>query len=308
MEKNPPAVVALGMFDGVHLGHKALIAHTVEEARSRRVSPVVCTFSNHPMEVLGEGARLLTDIRERNVILRSLGVESVQSEPFTEELARLSPEAFVERLLARWDISLVVTGYNYTFGAGGAGTAETLGQLGAARGFGVDVIPPVRYEDEPVSSTRIRAAVERGEVERAAAMLGRPYSLSGRVVRNRRIGRRIGFPTANIEQDARRVLPREGVYATYAYVGGAAYRAVTNIGANPTVGGERVTIETHLIDFGEDIYDRELTVAFRFFLRGEETFKSVEAMREQIEKDVAAARAWRGAGGPPAPARNEPLL
>lgn len=293
MEKKTPAVVALGMFDGVHLGHRALIARAVDEARIRRISPIVCTFSNHPMEVLGGGARLLADARERNAILRSLGVETVWSEPFTERMARLSPEAFIDELSQRWDVALAVAGYNYTFGADGAGTVETLGRLGATRGFAVETIPPVRYDGEPVSSTRIRAAIERGEVELAAAMLARRYTLSGRVVRNRRIGRRIGFPTANIELDERRVLPMDGVYATIACVDGAAYPAVTNIGPNPTVGGDRVTVETHLIDFGEDIYGRELTVAFRAFLRGEETFGSVEAMRAQIERDVAAARARR---------------
>lgn len=293
MTKKTPAVVALGMFDGVHLGHRALMTHVVDEAKRKRISPVVATFSNHPMEVLGGGAKLLTDVRERNAILRSFGVEKVWSEPFTAQMAGLSPEAFVDELLARWDVSLVVVGYNYTFGAGGAGTTKTLKRLGLERGFSVDVIQPVLYEDEPVSSTRIRAAVERGEMEQAAAMLGRRYSLSGNVVRNRRIGRRIGFPTANIEHDARRVLPREGVYATFACVNGATYRAVTNVGSNPTVGGDRLMIETHLLDFDEDIYGRELTVGFRFFLRGEKTFEGVEALREQIGRDVAASRARR---------------
>ncbi len=293
MAKTAQTAVALGMFDGVHIGHRALIAHLTEEAKKRRAEPVVCTFSNHPMDVLGNGAKLLTGVKERNAILRSLGVSEVCSEPFTERIAALSPEAFADELCRQRDVRLVAVGYNYSFGAGGRGTPETLARLGEERGFSVDVIPPVLCEGEPVSSTRIRRAIEAGDVEQAAAMLGRRYSLSGRVVKNRRIGRRIGFPTANIELDPRRVLPKIGVYATYTYVGGAAYRSITNIGTNPTVGGERLTIETHLLGFDEDVYGKDMTVAFRFFIRGERTFESVDALRGQIERDAALAASVR---------------
>jgi len=294
MTKRNPAVVALGMFDGVHTGHRALLEKTVETANAMHAVPAAYTFSNHPMEVLGGGVRLLSDIRERNALIRRLGIEELISEPFTLEVASLSPEAYVDALMERWDVRGLVAGYNYTCGAGGAGTPETLAKIGKERGFGVSVVTPVLCEGEPVSSTRIRAAIERGEMEQAAAMLGRRYSFSGRVVKNRRIGRRIGFPTANIETDPIRVMPPDGVYAAYAYVEGAAYRAVTNIGFNPTVNGEKRTIETHIVDFDADIYGRELTVAFRFQIRGEITFKDVSELKKQIEKDVMIASARRG--------------
>ncbi len=293
MTKRTPAVVALGMFDGVHTGHKALLQKTVEAAAAEHAVPAVYTFSNHPMEVLGGGVRLLSDMRERNAIIRRLGIEELVSEPFTAEVAALSTKAYVDALRERWDVRGLVVGYNYTCGERGAGTPETLAGIGKTHGFDVSVVPPVLYGDEPVSSTRIRTAVEHGEMELAAAMLGRKYSFSGRVVKNKRIGRRIGYPTANIEADPIRVMPPDGVYATYAYVEGAAYRAVTNIGNNPTVHGEKRTIETHIIGFDADIYGRELTVAFRFRIRGEITFTDVEALKKQIESDVAIASAKR---------------
>lgn len=291
MEKLTPAVVALGMFDGVHIGHKALISRAVEEANILRAEPAVFTFSNHPMDVLGGSVKLLSSMKERNAMIRALGVQELVSEPFTCELAALEPEAFVDLLQARWDVKAVVAGYNYTFGSRGLGTPETLERIGKERGFRVLVVPPVLYEGEPVSSTRVREAVERGDVALAGALLGRMYSLSGRIIRNKRIGRRIGFPTANIEPEERRVLPPDGVYATIAYVRGAAYRAVTNIGTNPTIEDGKLGIETHLLDFDADIYGEVLTVVFHSFLRGEIKFNGVEELKEQIKLDVQKAAA-----------------
>jgi len=281
------------MFDGVHLGHRALITRLLEEAKRLRAVPVVFTFSNHPLEVLGGNVRLLSGIRERNMLLRSLGAEEVESVPFTCEMAHLSTEQFVELLGEKWNVRGLVVGYNYTCGDRGTGTPETLRQIGDVRGFSVSVVEPVLFEGEPVSSTRIREAVERGDVSLAEALLKRRYTLSGTIVQNKRIGRRIGFPTANIEQDPRRVIPADGVYATFAFVGGAAYRAVTNIGTNPSVHGEKLTIETHLIDFNADIYGQQLTIAFRKRLRGEAMFDSLDALKEQIRLDVEAAANYR---------------
>lgn len=289
MTENTPAVVALGMFDGVHLGHRALLERAVAEAKRLGATPVVFTFSNHPMEVLGGGVRLLSGILERDRILRALGAQEVASVPFTRELAALGTEAFVELLLSRWDVRALVVGYNYTCGAHGSGTPQTLAELGASRGFSVLVVPPVLFEGSPVSSTRVREAVERGSMEQAEHMLRRRYTLRGMVVENRRIGRRIGFPTANIEAEANRAIPKDGVYATFACVDGSYYRAVTNVGTNPTVHGDHLTIETHMIGFDADIYGKPLTVAFRRFLRGELVFSSLDALKDQIRLDVAEA-------------------
>ncbi len=288
-----PAVVALGMFDGIHLGHRALMTRLLEEAKRLRAMPVVYTFSNHPLEVLGGSVRLLSGIRERNMMLRSLGAQEVESVPFTREMAHLSTEQFIDLLAEKWNVRGLVVGYNYTCGDRGSGTPETLREIGNTRGFSVSVVEPVLYEGELVSSTRIREAVERGDVSLAEQLLKRRYTLTGIVVQNKRIGRRIGFPTANIEQDPKRAIPPDGVYATFAFVGGAAYRAVTNIGSNPSVHGDKLTIETHLIDFNADIYGQQLTIAFRKRLRGEVMFDSLEALKEQIRLDVEAATALR---------------
>lgn len=288
-----PAVVALGMFDGVHLGHRALITRLLEEAKRLRAVPVVFTFSNHPLEVLGGNVRMISGIRERNMMLRSLGAEEVESVPFTREMAHLSTEQFIDLLNEKWNVRGLVVGYNYTCGDRGTGTPETLREIGSVRGFSVSVVDPVLFEGESVSSTRIREAVERGDVSLAETLLKRRYTLTGTVVQNKRIGRRIGFPTANIEADLRRVIPADGVYATFAFVGGVVYRAVTNIGTNPTVHGSRLTIETHLLDFNADIYGQQLTIAFRKRLRGEAMFDSLDALKEQIRLDVEAASAYR---------------
>lgn len=288
-----PAVVALGMFDGVHLGHRALISRLLEEAKRLRAVPVVFTFSNHPLEVLGGNVRLLSGIRERNMLLRSLGAEEVESVPFTPEMAHRSTEQFIDLLNEKWNVRGLVVGYNYTCGDRGTGTPETLRAIGETRGFSVSVVEPVLFGGEPVSSTRIREAVERGDAALANTLLKRRYTLTGTIVQNKRIGRRIGFPTANIEVDPRRVIPADGVYATFAFVGGAAYRAVTNVGTNPTVHGGRLTIETHLIDFNADVYGQQLTIAFRSRLRGEAMFDSLDALKEQIRLDVEAAAAYR---------------
>ena len=288
-----PAVVALGMFDGVHLGHRALMSRLQEEAKLLHAIPAVYTFSNHPLEVLGGNVRLLSGIRERNMLLRSLGVEELESVPFTREMAALSPEAFVDLLSAKWDVRGLVVGYNYTCGDRGAGTPETLREIGKRRGFSVSVVEPVLLEGEPVSSTRIREAVERGDITLANRLLKRRYTLSGTVVQNKRIGSRIGFPTANIDANPKRVIPADGVYATFASVDGGMYRAVTNIGTNPTVNGEKLTIETHLIDFHADIYGQALSISFRKRMRGELMFDSLDALKEQIRLDVEEAESLR---------------
>ena len=288
-----PAVIALGMFDGVHLGHRALMNRLLEEAKLLRAVPAVYTFSNHPLEILGGNVRLLSGIRERNMLLRSLGAQELVSVPFTREMASLNPEQFIDLLAEKWDIRGLIVGYNYTCGDRGAGTPETLGEIGKKRGFTVSIVEPVMLDGVPVSSTRIREAVERGDVTLANRLLKRRYTLSGSVVQNKRIGSRIGFPTANIEVNPNRVIPADGVYATFAFVDSGVYHAVTNIGRNPTVNGKKLTIETHLIDFNTDIYGQQLRIAFRKRLRGEAMFDTLDALKEQIRLDVEEVASLR---------------
>ncbi len=289
MKAGRETVVSLGMFDGMHLGHRALIARTVTLARTYGCEAAAYTFLNHPMTVLGGQVCMLSTPEEREEILHALGIWDVRMEPFTAELADSTPEAFVELLQLRWKVRALVVGFNYTFGAKGAGTPQTLCELGRRRGFAVEVLPPVEFDGAPVSSTRIRTSIERGEMRAAGRMLARPYTLTGTVIANRRIGRRIGFPTANIAPQDGLVLPRRGVYATAAAIDKKTYRAVTNVGMNPTVNGDRLSIETHMIGFDGDAYGKTLSVAFVAYLRGEQRFESVEALRAQIARDVERA-------------------
>lgn len=283
------AVVALGTFDGVHAGHRALIASACALAREMGEEAVVHTFQNHPRGVFAQQPRLLLRDEARLGLLRTL-CPSVMAEAFTPQYAALSPEAFMRRLMDTLAMTVAVSGENYTFGAGGAGGVDTMAALGRKLGFQVVTAPSVTYAGEVISSTRIRACLEAGEVSAAASMLTRPYALCGRIRENRGIGRKLGFPTANIACDPMLVTPAEGVYASRATVDGTAYNAVTNVGCNPTVGGRELSVETHLLDFSGDLYTRKMEVCFVERLRGEIRFADVEALKAQVALDKAQAR------------------
>jgi len=291
-----PVVIALGMFDGVHAGHRALLRHTVETARAEGWESVVYTFSNHPRSLFGRDDKLLTTEEERVRCMKKLGLEHIQMELFDRDIAMLSPAAFTDMLLERYDARAFVVGFNYTFGQGSQGTPETLLTLGKERGFFVHVIPPVLYEGTMVSSTRIRQLIETGEMEAANAMLCGPYTLTGEVVRNWRIGTAIGFPTANIAPSPEKVLPCTGVYATSVRIGKSVLEGVTNVGNNPTVRGNKLTVETHVLDFDGDLYGREISVQFHKRLRGEVRYPDIQALVEQIAQDVEDTRAWFARG------------
>lgn len=289
-ETRKEAVVALGMFDGMHLGHQSLLRRTRSLAAEWGCVPAAFTFTNHPLEILGGRPKLLSSAGERAEIMRACGIEDICMVPFTRELAGCEPAAFIELLQSRWKLNGVVVGFNYTFGRYGAGTPKTLHSLGKRMGFHVHVIQPVLYGGTPVSSTRIRQCVEDGDLLSANSMLLRPYPLQGTVVSNLHNGVRLGFPTANIEADPLRVIPKRGVYAVNAILGPESYRAVTNIGVNPTLGGERETIETHIPRFSRDLYGQQLGLHFLFRIRGEIAFDSEEALKTQIQKDILRAK------------------
>ncbi|MDO4565399.1 MAG: bifunctional riboflavin kinase/FAD synthetase [Clostridia bacterium] len=286
---NERFVIALGMFDGVHLGHQALLNRTVEMARKEGCVPAVYTFSNHPLELFSKEIVCLTDVETRVNLFKSLGIERVDLQEFTHTLAALEPDAFLAMLNGRYRIERLVAGFNYSFGRGGSGSAELLLKVSQDYGFKVDIVAPVIREGGIVSSSRIRGLIGEGEVETAAKLLGRPYLMAGTVVHNRRIGSRLGFPTANIEA-GKLAVPADGVYAVRAFVNGRAYEAVTNVGTNPTFEGGRRTIETHLIGFDEDLYGKALKISFISSLRGEKTFSSADSLRLQIKSDIERAR------------------
>lgn len=284
-------VIALGMFDGVHLGHRELIQTTVAAARQNNDRSVVFTYENHPKELFCGSFDYVSTLQQRILLFHELGTDTVDTVPFTRELACQSPRSFVQFLLARYssEISSIVCGYDYRFGKGAEGDHNILVALGKEFGFHVIVIDPVLFEGKPCSSTRVRDAIRTGDMKSAFKMLQRPYIMSGTVVHNRSIGRKIGYPTANLVAD-KQIIPLDGVYASALIHNHMIYPSVTNIGCNPTVGGIDRTIETHVLNANLDIYGSRVSILFFERLRDEMRFKSTTDLSDQIERDVAKAQ------------------
>ena len=292
MNERPLRAIALGFFDGVHRGHAAILHQTVEAARALSLHPAALTFRRHPRALVGGGAPpLLTTAAQRAALIRAQGVEEVLVQTFDSRFAGLSPEQFVtEVLCGQYRCGAVVSGENYRFGRGAQGNPALLRQMGAALGLRVYTCPAVTDGGLPISSTRTRKLVERGDMESARRLLGRPFCLSGAVAHGARVGRKLGFPTINVLPEPELVLPPRGVYATRVVIGGETVKAVTNVGVCPTFGDRKVlSVESHLLDFDRDVYEQEARVDFLRFLRPERAFASTDALRGQIARDVQSA-------------------
>jgi riboflavin kinase/FMN adenylyltransferase len=297
-------VVTIGNFDGIHLGHQAILSTVVARARALSAAAVVYTFEPHPRKVLrpGSAPALLTTLEQKLELIAATGVDAVVLEPFTPEFAKTSPAAFVRVCLhARLAPLEVYVGYDFHFGRDREGSMRLLTELGPRLGFAVTIIPEVEVDDGDVNSTRIRECLADGEPERAARMLGRPYSVRGVVVRGEARGRGLGFPTANLAAE-NEMLPAPGVYAGGLRLldpgdpaAGTLLRAVTNVGRRPTFGGEALRAEAHALDWSGDLYGRRVEISFAVRLRAERRFESVEALRRQIAADVDEARRRLGA-------------
>jgi riboflavin kinase / FMN adenylyltransferase len=288
-----PSAVALGIFDGVHLGHRAILGTALTRARADGLEAVACTFDPHPMEVLqpDRAPRPITTLEERLALIGETGIDAVVVLAFTRDLAAVEPEAFVkEVLLERLRAREIVVGYNHRFGRGARGDARLLQELAPRMGFQAHVVPPMTVEGAPVSSSEIRAALQRGDVTRAARDLGRPYSIAGPVTSGAGRGRTLGFPTANVESE-RPVLVARGVYRGRMLVDDAAHPAVVNVGVRPTFGETTLAVEAHLLDFSGDLYGRRVRLEFLERLREEMRFPSVEALKAQVARDIESARA-----------------
>lgn len=287
------SVLTIGVFDGVHLGHQALLRELRARAQQRGMLSGVITFQSHPRRVLQPSARLpfLNGVEDRLRKIRNLGIDLVVAIPFTGEIARLSAREFLAILQKYLNMKGLVVGPDFALGRKREGNIAQLRQLGQEMGFTVEVINPVIVSGEVVSSTLLRNTLARGDMRRAAKMLGQPFYLTGKVVAGTRHGLELGFPTANLEVHPGQALPLNGVYATITDVDGKSYNSVTNIGTRPTFGTNPQTIETFLIDFSGDLYGQTIKVNFIERLRNEERFSSPEDLKRQIQKDVAQARA-----------------
>jgi len=289
-----PAAVALGFFDGLHLGHTALITDCVSFARARALSADVFTFRDHPKNVMsGELIipRLMTEA-EKLSRLEALGVDRVFDFDFSDRFHAMPPEDFAKALLTdTFSAEAVFCGFNFRFGADAAGTPAILKEFGVAYGFAAHVIGPVYIADRLVSSTLIRRSINLGDVEPAARLLGREYSLTGIVEKGRGRGHGFGFPTANFSPAPGMTLPARGVYITEAFTDGKRLPSVSNIGVCPTIKPEgALRIETHLLDRDMDLYGKEIKVDFHKMLRKERHFENTEALKRQIAADAQKAR------------------
>ena len=286
------AVVATGFFDGVHLGHRLVIDTLLSEASRRGEQSIVVSFWPHPRAVLQSGAdelRYLMPRAEKESVLRALGVDCIETVPFTRDFAAMSARQYIQMLREQFGCTELVLGYDTRFGREQTGPYEI---ASLARGMGLDAVvtSPVCIGESPVSSSRIRAALSRGEVEDAAGFLGRPYCLNGVVVAGNRLGRTIGFPTANMKlYEPLMLVPQNGVYASRVTVQGKRYCGMTNIGTRPTVSEhESLTIETNIFDFDEMIYGLDISVEFIARIRDERKFASLQDLQQQLTEDASS--------------------
>jgi riboflavin kinase/FMN adenylyltransferase len=302
-----PTAVALGNFDGVHLGHRQVIQPVLpsEEAHvgDEHLHPTVVTFHPHPQEFFsGQPRYLLTPLSEKSTLLKAMGIEQVILLPFNKELATLTPEEFVEKVLVqKLQAKRVSVGLDFCFGQQRAGTAADLQAIAATYGIKVAIAPLRNLEGERISSSAIRQALQAGNLQTANRLLGRSYSLVGNVTQGQQLGRTIGFPTANLQLPPEKFLPRLGVYAVRVHLHeGESNSSITagpalgvmNVGFRPTVDGKTQVVEVHLFDWAEDLYGRTLMVSLEKFLRPEQKFASLTDLKAQIQADSTSAKAF----------------
>lgn len=287
-------VLVLGMFDGVHRGHQALLMAGHDLACRYGLPLHVCTFEPHPLRVLRKEAAppLLTTLPERARLMASFGVDALCVMTFRREVAAIEPEDFLAHLLQVYRPRAVVAGFNYTFGKRGRGDEHMLRAWGEKNDCEIVIVPKVELDGDTVSSTRIRGLMAKGDVHGAARLLGHAYTMSGRVMNGKRIGRTMGYPTANVEIPRNKVLPAFGVYACWLTVGNTVYDAVVNVGRHPTLPEGAVTVEAHVLDHQLMLYGKKVRLTFLQFQRPECTFDSVEALKAQITRDAEDARAF----------------
>ena len=286
-------LLTIGVFDGVHLGHKYLISQLTEHARQQNLLSGVVTFRQHPQEVLSPRTNLpfLSNLAERVNLLKNEGVDAVIALSFTQELARLNAGQFVGLLKKYLRMRGLLIGPDFALGRSREGDADALRTLGQDMNFSVIVIPPVMVNGEVVSSTAIRNALANGDIKRVVSLIGRPFSLQGLVTTGAGRGLKLGFPTANLDTDPKQALPADGVYATWAYINDKAYQSVTNVGRRPTFGSNGRTIEVYILNYHGELYGRELKIDVVERLRGEKQFDSVEELKKQIAEDIKQGEA-----------------
>lgn len=291
-----PSVVTIGTFDGVHIGHKAILKRLTDAAEANRLESVLLTFFPHPRQVVQSvsNLRLINTIEEKKKLLEKEGLGSLVIHPFTKEFSRLTAEEYVRDILVKeLAAKKIIIGYDHRFGRNRTADISDLKEYGKIYGFEVVEISAQELDEVAVSSTKIRRALENGDIATANNYLGYDYFLTGTIVKGRKIGRTINFPTANIHIDETyKLIPKIGVYVVRTLINDKTYYGITSIGTNPTVNGDAKTIETHLLDFEGDLYGETLEISFLKYIREEKKFESVQELQSAIEEDETFARAY----------------
>jgi riboflavin kinase/FMN adenylyltransferase len=279
-------VITIGTFDGVHVGHRVILDEVVKRALQKGTDSAVVTFNPHPRIVLGQQVSLLNTRSEKRTIIENSGVSHLIEIPFTTQFADLEAEEFIKLLVDLIHPSEIIIGYDHGFGKNRSGDIKQLEESGKRYGFTVVNIDTIELGTEKISSSIIRNLLLKGDVKKASGLLGQYYEISGRVIRGNQIGKRIGYPTANLFiEDANKLIPSMGVYASLAELNGNTYRSMTNIGLRPTINAHQLTIETHILDFNADIYYEKLTIKLIDRIRDEQKFGSLDALIVQLKKD-----------------------
>ena len=292
-----PGAVAIGKFDGIHMGHQKLIQKIIEQ-KAKGYLATVFTFDTSAAAFFGGEEKELTTREEKRIVFEKMGVDVLIEFPLNRETAATEPVEFVQRyLVSQMQAAYICAGTDLSFGRRGAGNYELLQQYADSYGYQVELIDKVRMDGEEVSSTRVREAVRTGQMEAAARMLGTPYSVSGTVEHGRRLGRTLGMPTANLLPEQDKLLPPNGVYYSKVLMGGRIYRSITNIGCKPTVSENHIMgVETYLYDFAGDIYGKDITVQLLAFRRPEMKFDGMDSLKAQMQKDIAAGQIFSDKG------------
>ena len=292
-----PSVVILGNFDGIHLGHRTLLYEADQMGNELGLRRRVITFSPHPKQAMGQpNFRLIySEEQKARIMEETQWVDELILLAFNEKLRTMPPEEFFnEVLLKRYEAKAVVVGYNFHFGIYGTGDTALLQKLCQAHGLQCRVVQRLEIVEETVSSSRIRKLLEAGRMQEANLLLGRPYFVEGNVARGKQLGRKLSMPTINIIMHEERLAPRKGVYISRTHTENGAFASISNLGNNPTVGGESLRTETHILDFAGDLYEQTVRVELLKFLRPEQRFDSVEALQAQVVKDIASAKEYFG--------------
>lgn len=276
------------MFDGVHLGHKSIIDELINVGSQNDLETAVLTFWPHPRFVFNpdENLKLLNTLEEKKFLMKKYNIENLFLKEFDEEFRNLTGEEFVRQILIeKLNVKYLIIGYDHSFGKNKSGNFELLQKLSRELNFEVEQMEAINIHENNISSTKIRNALSAGNIKEANEMLGYSYSVSGTVVHGKKIGRTIGYPTANIETESIKLLPKKGAYIVEVLVKNQQYKGMLSVGTNPTVNGEKLTVEVYILDFEGDIYDEEITVKFRDFLHDEIKFEGLEKLIERLDDD-----------------------